>query len=74
MGALHGPRTQADSPSLNACSQVMALQHRKVGAAGVRIVAGNTGPGVYKDWPHEPVLVSIAQVGGWRVAWVHGHT
>lgn len=27
-----------------------------------RIVAGNTGTGVYKDWPSEPVLVSIAQV------------
>jgi hypothetical protein len=29
-----------------------------------RLVAGNTGPGVYKDWPlAESVLLTVAEVG-----------
>jgi hypothetical protein len=30
---------------------------------GARLVAGNTGAGVYKDtWPREKLLVSVSQV------------
>ncbi len=31
-------------------------------AQDIRIVAGNTGSGVYKNWPVEPVLVELKHI------------
>ena len=49
-----------------------------------RIIAGNTGAGVYKDWPsgHEGTIVDVTRVAEMRVLersqvgsiWVHGCT
>ena len=56
MGTLHQGK-----PAECICVQVLEKHARS--SAGVRLVAGNTGPGVYKDWPrHQPVLVSTMQV------------
>lgn len=42
---------------------VLMGQAAKGGAdGGVRLVAGHTGPGVYKDWPRQGRLVSITKV------------
>ncbi len=42
-----------------------ALQQRgDDSSAAPRIVAGNTGAGIYKNWPLEQLLVSITQVRG----------
>eukprot|EP00200_Dunaliella_tertiolecta_P008210 CAMPEP_0202368174 /NCGR_PEP_ID=MMETSP1127-20130417/342_1 /ASSEMBLY_ACC=CAM_ASM_000462 /TAXON_ID=3047 /ORGANISM="Dunaliella tertiolecta, Strain CCMP1320" /LENGTH=1499 /DNA_ID=CAMNT_0048963543 /DNA_START=12 /DNA_END=4511 /DNA_ORIENTATION=+ len=47
--------------SLEQLSQ--AIQEQASSGNGVRMVAGNTGPGVYKDWPrHHPVLVCTTKV------------
>lgn len=37
-------------------------------AAGLpfRVLCGNTGAGVYKNWPDEPVVISLARVAELR--------
>ena len=37
-------------------------------AAGLpfRVLCGNTGAGVYKNWPDEPVVISLARVSELR--------
>lgn len=48
------PRTLADA--------FAAIGEARAAGRRFRVLAGNTGAGVYKDWPDEPVLVSLARV------------
>ncbi|KAF5834564.1 hypothetical protein DUNSADRAFT_8731 [Dunaliella salina] len=49
--------------SLEQLSQI--IQEQASCGSVVRLVGGNTGPGVYKDWPrHQPVLISTTKVPG----------
>lgn len=35
---------------------------QELGKPGAHLVAGNTSPGIYKDWPTHPLLVSVNKV------------
>jgi xanthine dehydrogenase iron-sulfur cluster and FAD-binding subunit A len=50
----HSPRSLADA--------FAAMADARSAGRPFRLLAGNTGVGVYKNWPDEPVLISLNRV------------
>lgn len=61
-GVRPGAATQKWVSPANLTSLVQEVRRAKSNGQSVRLVGGNTGPGVYKDWPVD-VDVLIGTIG-----------